>query len=292
MKGEVLWRGKFFSSTIKSCLFACLQFTGCPQHPVMLLRLSWTHAGEGVALWANEWQTFLLLLYHPSHSSCVSFSFATVGFRLSSERHVYHRTLTSYFWECTKPVSRVAVNMPEISVESYGSLTWGDESQNLNSAPTTWAVESPTKRDRRFSDDQRHSPVGRRKRHPTASIIPFSRNFIPTLKSVPKLGRLGEGTKWVSVATGNHGSHQKPHNGSSIFPVHHSSSPQNLHPCGDQLSPWEQLLEKPHLPSTMACGGSLRLEENLGHQGRHNDLSKPSSFFYRCKTEKVGPGGH
>lgn len=46
MKEEVLWCGKFFSSTIKSCLFAYLQFTGCPQHSVVLLRLSWTHAGE------------------------------------------------------------------------------------------------------------------------------------------------------------------------------------------------------------------------------------------------------
>jgi len=58
------------------------------------------------------------------------------------------------------------------------------------------------------------------------------------------------------------------------------------------LSLWEQLLEKPHLPSMMACGGSIRLKENLGHQVRHNDVSKPSSFFYRCETEKVGPGGH
>lgn len=130
MKGEVLWCGKFFSSTIKSCLFACLQFTECPQHPVMLLRLSWAHTGEGAALWANEWQTFLLLLCRPSHSSCVSFSYCTVGLCVSSERHVYHCMLTSYFWECTKPVSQAAVNVPEISMESSGSLAWGDMSQN------------------------------------------------------------------------------------------------------------------------------------------------------------------
>jgi hypothetical protein len=76
MKEEVLWCGTFFCSTIKSCLFAYLQFSGSSQHPGMLLKPKWTRAGEREqhCEQVNDKHSFCLLNIHLTHSSRVSFN--------------------------------------------------------------------------------------------------------------------------------------------------------------------------------------------------------------------------
>lgn len=121
MKGEVLWCGKFFSSTIKSCLFAYLQCTRSPQHPGMLLKPNWTcMGGEGTVIRIRRWWTFDLPPQHPSYSlkPCVL--------------QLLHQESPSSLWEACISLSahliilrmhktsfQAAINMPTISVESW-----------------------------------------------------------------------------------------------------------------------------------------------------------------------------